>query len=154
LTVTFARPHVTDEKKTLYLNYQYVQHFLKPVNRRKERFFDKEQTLYTMYEQMYRNVHNSIEMELYLKDKLMGFAILDIAAQSVSAVYSVYNPNEKRRSLGTAIILKSIEWAQNNQFKYYYLGYYIPGHKKMDYKARFKPAQIRNPKSGSWCDFL
>ena len=153
LTVTFSRPNITDEKKTMYLEYQYAQHFLKPSDNTKERFFNPEQTLYIMYEQMYRNTHNSIEMELRLQHKLMGFIILDIAERSVSAVYSVYDPYEKRRSSGTAIILKSIEWAQKNNFQYYYLGYYIPGHKKMDYKARFKPAQIRDQKTGAWFDF-
>lgn len=144
---------MTQQKEAMYLEYQYIQHFLKPVGYRKDRVFDKEQMLMTMYEQMYNNVHNSLEMELHLGDKLMGFAIFDIAVQSVSAVYSVYDTSEKRRSLGKTIILKSIEWAQKNKFKYYYLGYYIPGHRKMDYKAQFKPAEIRRPDTEKWYEF-
>ena len=150
LTVTFTVPQITEQKETMYLEYQYAQHFLKPVEYKKDRVFDKVKTLMTMYEQMYSNTHNTMEMELHLEGRLMGFAIIDVAVQSVSAVYSVYDINEKRRSLGKNIILKSIEWALKKGFKYYYLGYYIPGHSKMQYKAQFKPAEVRKPDKGLW----
>jgi arginine-tRNA-protein transferase len=154
ISVSFSKPFPTMEKENLYLHYQYKQHFLKPFSRGKyrRRPFDELETLGAMYDQMYANTENSIEMELYLEDRLVGFAVFDLAVHSISAVYSVYDPNETKRSLGTYIILNSILWAKAMKYKRYYLGFYIPGHPKMDYKSRFKPAEIRHPLTGQWED--
>jgi arginyl-tRNA--protein-N-Asp/Glu arginylyltransferase len=153
IKVRFTYPHVTYEKESLYIRYNYLQHYLKPgqTGQRREEF-DKEKVLSTMYDQMYSNSENSLEMEIFLKNHLVGFAVFDIAVKSLSAVYSVYDVEDRRRSLGTYIILKSIEWARSMNFHYYHLGFYIPGHPKMDYKSHYKNAEIRNPETGKWED--
>ncbi len=151
IKINFSKPYITEEKERLYLDYQYFQHFLKPSLINKDEF-DEEKTINIMYEQMYGNIQNSIEMELLSKDRLVGFAIFDVAIKSISAVYSVFDPHEKVRSLGTYMILKSIEWALRLDYKYCHLGFFIPGHPKMDYKSNFKPAEIRNPYTGKWED--
>jgi arginine-tRNA-protein transferase len=56
-------------------------------------------------------------------------------------VYSFYDPTEAERSLGTFMILDHIERARRIGLPYLYLGYWVEGSKKMDYKARFTPQE-------------
>jgi leucyl-tRNA---protein transferase len=56
-------------------------------------------------------------------------------------VYSVFDPSETTRSLGTFMILDHIARARRQGLPYVYLGYWIEGSKKMDYKSRYLPQQ-------------
>ena len=147
-----VEPEITDEKEELYLKYQLEQHHKKPAFKGVEKYFDREKTLGVMYEQMYNSPPQTKELEIYLGDRLICFGILDIGDDSVSAVYSVYNPDLRERSLGTFFILSALEWARQQSIHYFHLGYYIPNHSKMAYKANFKPAEILHPNTGEWVD--
>ncbi|MBL8672889.1 MAG: arginyltransferase [Alphaproteobacteria bacterium] len=59
----------------------------------------------------------------------------------LSAVYSFYDPDIPRLSLGTMVILALIERAQALALPFVYLGYWIDGSEKMAYKARFRPLE-------------
>ena len=59
----------------------------------------------------------------------------------MSAVYTFYEPDAAARGLGTLGVLKQIEWARRDQRSHLYLGYWIAGHPKMDYKRRFQPLE-------------
>ena len=60
-------------------------------------------------------------------------------------VYSFFEPSEVSRSLGTFMILDHIARARRQGLPYVYLGYWIEGSKKMDYKGRFLPQQRLAP---------
>jgi arginine-tRNA-protein transferase len=47
-------------------------------------------------------------------------------------------------------ILRMIQWAKLQGFDYLYLGFFIPGHPKMDYKFRYHPAEILDPRTMHW----
>jgi len=79
---------------------------------------------------------------------LVACVLVDVLADGLSLVYSFYNPDETRRSLGSFIILDHIVQAQQNALPYVYLGYWVPGSEKMAYKARFSPLEILKP--GGW----
>jgi arginine-tRNA-protein transferase len=142
--ITVDVPKATSEKEAMYLRYQASQHGEGAIQDRGADLVD------TMYTQMYTNPTTTREMELYLDEKLIGFGIIDLANHVVSAVYNVFEPEYGDRSLGTLMILRTLEWANNNRFAYYNLGYMIPGHPKMDYKRRFGPAEGLNPFTGEW----
>ncbi|MFC6839846.1 arginyltransferase [Xanthomonas theicola] len=72
---------------------------------------------------------------------LLGVAVTDITEQALSAVYTFYAPEAAGRGLGTLAILRQIEWARRERLAHLYLGYWIRGHRKMDYKRRFRPLQ-------------
>ena len=57
-------------------------------------------------------------------------------------VYSFFDPALERQSLGTHIILDHVALAAESGLPYVYLGYWVPGSAKMDYKARFQPLEI------------
>ena len=57
-------------------------------------------------------------------------------------VYSFFDPAFARDSLGSYIILDHVALAAEQRLPYVYLGYWVPGSAKMDYKARFQPLEI------------
>lgn len=153
VTLKVVSPHLTEEKKQIYLDYQYRQHFLRPVLGKEKEDFDASEQLYNLWGQMYSVVDKSVELELWVEDKLLGFSIFDLDQKNLSAVYSVYRFEEKHRSPGFLMILKAIEWAISEEFMFLYLGLYIHGHPKMEYKASFQPAEILDLNTNRWIPF-
>ncbi len=82
-------------------------------------------------------------LELRLGSRLLGVAVTDACMQGLSAVYTFFDPDEDARSLGTFAILQQVELARRRGLPWVYLGFWIEGHPKMDYKRRFRPLQIR-----------
>jgi arginyl-tRNA--protein-N-Asp/Glu arginylyltransferase len=72
---------------------------------------------------------------------LLGVALTDVLSDGLSMVYSFFDPDAGARSLGTFIILDHIARARRLGLAYVYLGYWVKGSKKMDYKARFLPQE-------------
>ncbi len=72
---------------------------------------------------------------------LLGLALTDVLIDGLSMVYSFYDTDAPSRSLGTWIILDHILRAKAMGLPYLYLGYWISGSRKMDYKARFSPQE-------------
>lgn len=77
--------------------------------------------------------------------QLIACILVDALADGLSLVYSFYNPNEPRRSLGSFMILDHIIQAGLNDVPYVYLGYWVRGSEKMAYKARFEPVELLRP---------
>ena len=76
---------------------------------------------------------------------LMACALTDVLRDGLSMVYSFYHPGEITRSLGTHMILDHLEEAKRRGLPYVYLGYWIKGSAKMDYKAKFAPLEALQP---------
>ncbi|MCC7096053.1 MAG: arginyltransferase [Thermomonas sp.] len=76
--------------------------------------------------------------------RLLGVAVTDLVPGALSAVYTFHEPDASERGLGTLGILRQIEWARRDGRAYLYLGYWIAGHPKMDYKRRFRPTERFN----------
>lgn len=73
--------------------------------------------------------------------RLLAVAVTDVIEDALSAVYTFYEPDAGLRSLGTLAILHQIAWARRDNRTHLYLGYWIAGHRKMDYKRRFTPLE-------------
>ncbi|MEP5760380.1 MAG: arginyltransferase [Litoreibacter sp.] len=82
------------------------------------------------------------------KNKLIGTCLTDVLDDGLSMVYSFYDPEYARNSLGTYVILDHIRIAQEANLPYVYLGYWVPGSDKMGYKAGFKGVEIF--RGGEW----
>jgi len=80
-------------------------------------------------------------LELRVGGRLLAVAVTDIVEDAMSAVYTFYDPDEAARGLGTLAILRQIEWARRDGRHHLYLGYWISGHDKMDYKRNFSPLE-------------
>ena len=83
-----------------------------------------------------------LELREHGSHRLLAVAVTDLAgADAMSAVYTFFDPEESARGLGTLAILKQLEWAARDGRSHLYLGYWIEGHGKMDYKRRFQPLE-------------
>ena len=79
---------------------------------------------------------------------LIACVLVDMLMDGLSLVYSFYDPTQSRRSLGSFVILDHLRQAQATGLPYVYLGYWVGGSLKMDYKARFNPLEVLKP--GGW----
>jgi arginine-tRNA-protein transferase len=77
--------------------------------------------------------------------RLLACALTDVLRDGLSMVYSFFHPGEDARSLGTHMILDHVVEAQAQKLPYVYLGYWIRGSAKMNYKARFQPLEALGP---------
>ena len=80
---------------------------------------------------------------------LAGCALTDVLSDGLSMVYSFFEPDLHARSLGTFMVLDHIEQARAMGLPYVYLGYWVAGCRKMDYKARFQPLEALGPNGWS-----
>jgi leucyl-tRNA---protein transferase len=83
--------------------------------------------------------------------ELLGVALTDVLKDGLSMVYSFYEPEPEQRSLGTFMILDHIARARRMGLAYVYLGYWVRGSRKMDYKSRFLPQERLAPEG--WLRF-
>ncbi len=98
-----------------------------------------------------RLIEYSVPLSSNPRDReLMAVCLTDVLEDGLSMVYSFYDPNMARSSLGTYIILDHIEIAREAGLPYVYLGYWVPGSVKMGYKAGFSALEIF--KGGRWTD--
>ena len=72
---------------------------------------------------------------------LLACALTDRLKDGLSMVYSFFHPGEEARSLGTYMILDHVRAAREAGLPYVYLGYWVRGSEKMDYKVRFAPLE-------------
>jgi leucyl-tRNA---protein transferase len=80
-------------------------------------------------------------LELRRGPTLLGVAVTDVLPDALSAVYTFFAPEEAARSLGTFAILSQIARARREERAYLYLGFWLDGHRKMDYKRGFAPLE-------------
>jgi len=81
--------------------------------------------------------------------QMLAVALTDVLSDGLSMVYSFFDPDEADRSLGTFMILDHIDRANRMGLPYVYLGYWVAGSRKMDYKGRFLPQERLMPSGWS-----
>ena len=82
-------------------------------------------------------------IEFWLEQQLIAVAVTDSLGQSMSALYTFFEPTLERRSLGTFAILSQLKLAKDTQQQWLYLGYQVDECAKMNYKQHFRPHQRR-----------
>lgn len=75
-------------------------------------------------------------------DILKVCAVVDRTPQALSAVYTFFDPDFSELSLGTFAVMRQIEHARSKGLAHVYLGYWVPGSIKMDYKKNFRPLEV------------
>ena len=92
-------------------------------------------------------------IELRRDGLLLGVCLVDVLDDGLSAVYSFFDPDEKRRSLGTFLVLALVDQGGRRGLPYAYLGYWIAESPKMSYKARFRPLEGLGPEGWRRLEF-
>jgi arginine-tRNA-protein transferase len=80
--------------------------------------------------------------------ELRMVSIIDVLDDGLSSVYTFFDPDLPKSSLGTYNVLWQIEQAKQLGIPYVYLGYWIEESAKMAYKVNFSP--IEALRHGSW----
>jgi arginyl-tRNA--protein-N-Asp/Glu arginylyltransferase len=83
---------------------------------------------------------------------LIAACLTDWSSDGISAVYSFFAADRAKDSLGSLVVLRLIDIARQAGLPYLYLGYWVKGSPKMDYKRRFQPLQRYG--SGGWQPLL
>ncbi len=83
--------------------------------------------------------------------RLVACCLADELSDGLSMVYSFFDVTQPRRSLGKFMILDYVEICKAAGLPWLYLGYWVQGSKKMEYKSDFRPAQVLT--RGGWIDF-
>lgn len=75
------------------------------------------------------------------KGRLIAVSLSDRMSDGLSMVYSFFDPDYQSRSLGTYMVLDHVRRAKQDGLPHVYLGYWVKGSPKMDYKTRFSPQE-------------
>lgn len=86
------------------------------------------------------NVNSKI-VEFYMDRQLCMISIIDNLSDGLSSVYTFFDPDIQKASLGTYSILWQIQQCSTLGLPYLYLGYWIKENHKMAYKTNFLPLQ-------------
>lgn len=137
LSVGFVRARASPEQFALFRRYIESRH--------------GDGEMAGMTEQEYRDMVEASDIDTRLAEfrdhdgRLVAVCLLDWLRDGPSAVYSFFEPDEARRSLGTHVVLSLIEAARQAGLPHVYLGYWIENSRKMAYKTRFRPLQLLGP---------
>jgi len=84
--------------------------------------------------------------------RLIGACLTDRQGDGLSMIYSFFETeNEDRPSMGNYIIMDHILRARKSGLPYVYLGYWVEGSRRMQYKVRYQPLERLGP--GGWVRF-
>ena len=136
--VRVAEPTLDEERWSLFTRYQLEVHD-KPMLRAPAEYVGV----------FCDSPIESIEMAYYVRGRLVGIGLLDVCPSALSSVYFYYDPREARRSLGVFSGLCEVEECRRRNLPWWYLGFYIAGCRKMEYKSRFRPYELLDP-DGVW----
>lgn len=141
--LSVARPHLCDAYFELYCRYLNAQHPEGGMdNPSREAFED-----FLVTDKL-----ESRFIELRRPDQsLLAVAVTDVISDGLSCVYTFYDPEESKRSLGVLAILRQIELTRAAGLPYLYLGYWIRDCRKMAYKAEYQPLEYFTGDAG-WLD--
>ena len=74
--------------------------------------------------------------------KPLAVSVVDEMDNGLSAVYTFFDPDEPKRSLGAFAILWQVQYTQSLQLPALYLGYWIKQCAKMSYKTEYRPLEM------------
>jgi len=133
LRVTHAPPVASSEKLEMYQRYLHDWHGREDVE-------DSSAFASFLYDSP---LNTTVEFEYRdASSRLLAVGICDACPQSLSSVYFYFDPDESHRGLGTFGILCEIDFAAARGLRYYYLGYWVTGCQKMEYKSAFRPNEV------------
>jgi leucyl-tRNA---protein transferase len=74
-------------------------------------------------------------------NNLIASCVFDRLENGLSAIYTFFDVEYSKFSLGRLAILKLLDLCQSNQLDYVYLGYWINQCQKMSYKGEYRPME-------------
>jgi arginine-tRNA-protein transferase len=84
---------------------------------------------------------DTVFFEFRMGGSLLAVAVVDRLNGALSAVYTFFDPEHGHRSLGRLAVLFEIKEARKQGLQWLYLGYWIKGCRKMQYKNEYQPLE-------------
>ncbi|MCL4672841.1 MAG: arginyltransferase [Sphingomonadaceae bacterium] len=140
LVVTECRPWATEEQFELLQRYLGERHPGGGMTAMDEMDFADmvEHTPVSSLMIEYREPSDSLR-----PGRLVGACLTDRQSDGLSMVYSFYDPeHEARTGLGSYIILEHLRRAASQGLPFVYLGYWVEGSDRMQYKVRYRPIEV------------
>jgi arginyl-tRNA--protein-N-Asp/Glu arginylyltransferase len=140
LVTTVCRPWSTNEQYELLQRYLGVRHPGGGMTAMDEVDFADmvEHSPVTSYVIEYREPSD----DGMTPGRLVGACLTDRQGDGLSMIYSFYDPDHETRSgLGNYIILDHFDRAAKLELPYVYLGYWVQGSPRMQYKVRYRPLE-------------
>ena len=99
-----------------------------------------------------RNVYNTYMINIYDGSQMIGAGFFDLGNHGAAGISSIYDPDYKKYSLGKYLIYEKLLYCKNEDFQYFYPGYFVPGYPSFDYKLEIgKPAiEYFDPEKKAW----
>lgn len=135
--VAVGPPGMNDDKQALYRRYLEARHDGQMDGSPAE-----------LHGFLYSSPLETLELTYSLEGRPVGVGIADLEPLALSAVYCYFEPLLRSRSLGVFNVLTLIEECRRRGLPHLYLGYYVRGCPKMDYKALYHPCEILEPGRG------
>lgn len=82
-----------------------------------------------------------LEVDEMGHETLLACALTDRLSDGLSMVYSFFDPSQSARSLGQFMILDHVALAKELSLPFVYLGYWVAGSHKMEYKRQYQPLE-------------
>lgn len=80
------------------------------------------------------------------RGRLVAACLTDRQADGLSMIYSFFDTDEgSRPGLGNFVIMDHIMRARDAGLPYVYLGYWVKGSPRMEYKTRYRPIEVLGP---------
>lgn len=138
VSVEVCQPRATAEQYALFKRYLEARHAGGGMT----------QMSYVDYEYMVEDTPVQTILVEYrlanLPDRpLIAVALTDVMPDGLSMVYSFYDPELARRSLGNLLILDHINQVKMAGLSYVYLGYWVKDSPKMAYKGQYRPLEVQ-----------
>ena len=83
-------------------------------------------------------------------NKLVGLSIFDVGLHAIQSIIGIYSPDYSEDSLGVYTMMLEVEYAIQQGFRYYYIGYFTPGFATFDYKLRLQNLEYFDPDVDEW----
>lgn len=155
LAVTLEEDSFSEEKYSLYDNYQRVVHNEGPEDRTR-RSFRRFLCSSPLRRQMMdcpdgrRRRLGSFHQCYRIDGKLVAVGVLDLLPDCVSSVYFLYHESIHKFAPGKLGALYEISLALEEGYRWWYSGFYIHNCSKMRYKIEYSPQYILDPQSLDW----
>ena len=120
------------EHYALYARYQLARHL--------ERDIDQDSQEQYIHFLLQSTIPSHL-VEFREAGALRMVSIIDELEQGLSSVYTFYEPDLPKASLGTYNVLWQIEQCKSRNLPWLYLGYWIRHSQKMAYKIHYQPLQ-------------
>lgn len=140
--IAYAPLNITPEKEMLYQKYK--RNFSGFIARSlTESLLDEEES----------NLYKTVEVQVYDEDRLVALSFFDLGHEASASILGIYDPDYESYSLGYYTMLLEMQYCMDNNLRFYYPGYVVPGYRRFDYKLRIGQVDYLQLSSFDWVPF-